>query len=66
MQGILGVPTLSGLGYDQTTEAELEIERFIDIFLLSSKISLPTIPMSAAPYSTYVGTSEPRMSKKRT
>src|SRR5215831_1075369 len=35
-------------------------------FCCSSRISFPTIPISAAPYSTYVGTSEPRKSKKRT
>jgi hypothetical protein len=44
MQGIVGVLAVSGLSDNQTTEAELEIERFINIFLLLEQDIFPNDP----------------------
>ena len=49
MQGIGGVLALSGLGDHQTTEAELEIERFINIFLLLEQDIFPNDPHIGSP-----------------
>jgi hypothetical protein len=54
LQGIGGVLALSGLGYNQTTEAELEIERFIDIFLLLEQDIFPNDPHIGAKIGTWL------------